>query len=100
MTVICQETEGSGIIEGRTIEGRDHRAVLKRQLVLCTHQLRVIYTIESSSHWLFKGGKIRKQELRNTSLNISSFSSYSVKLPSNIRERQGNGFYPQTNTKF
>lgn len=52
MTVICQETEGSGIIEGRAIKGRYHRAVLQRQLVLCTHQLRVIYTVESSTHWL------------------------------------------------
>lgn len=53
MTVICQETEGSGIIEGRAIKSRDHRAILKRELVLRTHQLGVIYTIESSTHWLW-----------------------------------------------
>lgn len=56
MTVICQKTEVSGIIEGRTIKGRDHRAVLKRQLVLCIHQLRIIYTIESSTYWLWCQG--------------------------------------------
>lgn len=64
MTVICQETEGSGVIEGRAIKGRNHRAVLKRQLVLCTHQLRVIYTIESSTHWLFRMWKNQKTRFK------------------------------------